>query len=170
MRLLPLTLAVVATAFLVSGPLEATDTFDIDLWLARKEQAYMTPITISADGKWLAVLMKGVNSEGPTSDNTATREGAMFETASEDLAGSEVFVVERETGKVTRPFQKYSGSYSPVWSPTETKLSLAIQDSPFRFPRLAVWSPGANEPKIFAAAAFSMSSPVPPASTFLMPR
>ncbi|CAN5519637.1 S9 family peptidase [soil metagenome] len=128
--------------------------FDIEQWMQKKEPAYMARIAVSADGKWLAVAMTGLVTEGSANAAALPQEGGMFEVASEDLAGSEVWIIERQTGKVTRPFQKFAGSFSPVWAPVGAKLSLAVQDSPTRYARIAIWSPGDAEPRIFADAKF----------------
>ena len=128
--------------------------FDLEQWLGRREPAYMVPLTVSADGKWLAVTMCGLVREGATNAVSQPKEAGMFEAASEDLAGSEVFIVERETGQVTRPFHLFAASYSPVWSPSGRKLALAIQDSPTRLPRIAIWSPDDATPRIFVEAPF----------------
>ncbi len=131
--------------------------FDSEKWLEKKSPAYMVPITVSADGKWLAVTMGGLVTEGASNTPSLPREGGMFATASEDLAGAEVWVVERETGRMTRPFRGFAASYSAAWSPAGAKLSLAVQDSPTRFPRVAVWSPDTSEPRVFANAPYHPS-------------
>ena len=131
--------------------------FDIEAWLAKKEPAYMAPIVLSADGKWLAIMMTGVVTEGSADAVALPKEGTAFKTVSEDLAGSEVWIVERATEKVTRPFQKFAGSFCPAWSPTDNKLSLAVQDSPVRYSRVATWSPGDAAPHVFADTRFRAS-------------
>jgi len=136
----------------VSAP--ASTPVDIDQWLSLREPGYMAPITISADGKWLAVMMKGSVSEGSADAAGLPKEVGTFEAVSADLAGSEVFIVERATGKILHPFQKYAASYSPVWAPTGQTLLLAVQDSPTRLPRLATWSPGDNAMHVFHDAPF----------------
>ena len=136
----------------VSAP--ASTPGDIDQWLSLREPGYMAPITISADGKWLAVMMKGSVSEGSADAAGLPKEVGTFEAVSADLAGSEVFIVERATGNILRPFQKYCASYSPVWAPSGETLLLAVQDSPTRIPRLATWSPSDSAMHVFPDATF----------------
>jgi dipeptidyl aminopeptidase/acylaminoacyl peptidase len=136
----------------VSAP--ASTPGDIDQWLSLREPGYMAPITISADGKWLAVMMKGAVSEGSVDTAGLPKEVGTFEAVSADLAGSEVFIIERATGQILHPFQKYAASFSPVWAPSGETLLLAVQDSPSRLPRLATWSPGDNATHVFTAATY----------------
>lgn len=136
-----------------SASAPASTPGDLEQWLSLREPGYMAPITISADGKWLAVMMKGGVSEGSAPAGLPTEVG-VFEAAQAELAGSEVFIIERATGKILQPFQKYCASYSPVWSPSGGTLLLAVQDSPTRVPRLATWSPGDNATHVFSDATF----------------
>lgn len=114
----------------------------------------MAPITVSADGKWLAIMMAGVVREGGAKSSSLPKEAGIFEAVSEDLAGAEVFIVERETGTVTRPFQQFAASFSPAWAPAGATLALAVQDSITRLPRVATWTPDGGGPHIFSDAPF----------------
>ena len=136
----------------VSTP--ASTPGDIDQWLSLREPGYMAPITISSDGKWLAVMMKGGVSEGSGDAAGAPMEVGTFDAVSADLAGSEVYIIERDTGKILHPFQQFTASYSPVWAPSGETLVLAVQDSPSRIPRLATWTPGDNSVHTFPGAKF----------------
>lgn len=127
--------------------------FEIERWFQKKNPAVRVPISLSADGKWLAIAMHGLATEGSMNANPLPKEGDASETVSEEASGSEIWIVERETGEITRPFKNFVGSYGPVWSPAGAMLAFEVQDSPTRYPRVAAWSPEENLPRIYEEAA-----------------
>ncbi len=136
----------------VGSPQSEGQQFNIEQWWQRRQPSDRAPIAVSADGKWLAITLHGILREGRMSGAALARAGGVFEVCGEALAGSEVLLVERATGKITRPFAKFAASFLPVWQPDEPRLLVALQEAVTRFPQLAVWSPGEETPRVFADA------------------
>ncbi len=130
-----------ATHRVQNDTMDKAAPFDIEQWLQLKKPALRVPISLSADGRWIAIMMQGHIREGVSLQASLPPEGTVLETASDEVAGSEIWIVERATGQIVRPFESFAGSYGHVWSPTGATLVVETQDAPIRYPRVALWSP-----------------------------
>lgn len=130
-----------ATNSVQNDNMDKVALFDIEQWLQMKEPAPRVPISLSADGKWLAIMMTGRVREGFPLKASLPIEGTTLETVSDEVIGSEIWIVDRATGEILRPFEAFVGSYGHVWSPTGATLAVETQDAPTRYPRVAMWSP-----------------------------
>src|SRR5688572_9797587 len=124
--------------------------YDDEAYLHKRSLAARSSLSLSPDGQWVAVVVQGL-----TSGQTATTERDEAEplvAVSGEMTGSEVVVVNTQTGQMQRPFSVFYSSCWLAWSPDGKWLALLAQAGEQRYPRLALWSLGEAAPRIFEAA------------------
>ncbi len=124
----------------------------IEKCLDLKSPGDRAPLAVSPDGKWVAVTIHGLLSSENSTRSTEPPEGEIFDFASDWMLGSEVLIVECDSGKIVRPFRKFVSSSMPVWQPGGSELAVALQSSSRKFHRIALWTPGQDAPKLFPDA------------------
>jgi hypothetical protein len=88
--------------------------YNDELYLHKRSLAVRSSLSLSPDGRLAAVTIQGLASDV---ENSKPVEAKWLDAISEEIVGSEVLVVNLESGEITRPFQTFCTSFLPAWSP-----------------------------------------------------
>jgi hypothetical protein len=127
-----------------------TVPYNDEAYLHRRVLAARSSLSLSPDGQWGAIVVKGLASV-PTVPS-AQGEAELLVALAEEMVGSEVVIVNMLTGQMQRPFRSFDASCLPVWSPDGKRLALLTQSGRRRYSHFTLWSIGSEEPCIFEKA------------------
>lgn len=127
-----------------------TVPYNDEAYLHKRALAARSSLSLSPDGQWGAIVVKGFAS-GQTVPSEHDEAEPLVALA-EEMVGSEVVIVNMLTGQMQRPFRSFDASCLPVWSPEGKWLALLTQSGRRRYSRLTLWSIGCEAPYIFEKA------------------
>lgn len=95
----------------------------LEVFLSLREAAYSTPMSISPDGRTLAITLQGSHDHFARDQNPHLPQLPYVE---EGLLGAEVILVDTASGEMLRPFPEGSMSWTPTWSPDGAMLAAYV--------------------------------------------
>jgi len=121
-------------------------SFTIDHLLSLHRVTDRVPLHLSPDGRWLTVSVR----KGKKSPPGPLRSGFRADGVNLFAVGSDVLVINTQTGEVRRPFPQGSTSWGAQWAPDGDRLAACLQHEGMAC--LAVWHLGTGQWQEFPQA------------------